>query len=118
MTNPTPHPHAAVIHAYADGHEVEYFDPVSENWCVYKGLSENAPLGHRLWQWRIKPVPERTYTQAEVDALLADQKARAIACVPKDAEKMKLHGSETSVHFIKNGWNECRAEMLWQLEDL
>ena len=54
----SPHKHAALIKAWADGAEIEYFGPTSQKWIA---------LTHPSWrdcdEYRIKPVPkpDRTF---------------------------------------------------------
>lgn len=49
----TPHKHAEVIRAYADGATIEYFDDGHEVWYVI-----DNPSFHTSMKYRIKPEPK------------------------------------------------------------
>lgn len=56
-----PHPHAAVIHAYADGAEIEY---LSESGAWHTAHSPHF-VAHM--QYRVKPEPVRVYPETKME---------------------------------------------------
>lgn len=67
MTNvKTPHKHAEVIKAWADGATIEYFDGADEVWCVV-----NTPGFHGSVKYRVQPETKKHKYRV---ALLSDGK--------------------------------------------
>ena len=62
---PTPHPQADVIHAFADGYEIESRHPFDEDWG-----DDLKPYFSEDYEFRIKPVINEALQEAE-EALLA-----------------------------------------------
>ena len=53
MTNPKRHPHADVIHAYAEGAKVQYHSSLENKWRDV----DYPPSFNPKTQYRIKPKP-------------------------------------------------------------
>lgn len=51
----TPHKHAEVIKAWADGHPVEYRMPSQEEWKAVD--FRYAPAFYEKWEYRVRPQP-------------------------------------------------------------
>ena len=51
----TPHPHAEVLRAIADGKEVECKLPNAHDWVNTVGYRFCNPLSEPTWHWRVKP---------------------------------------------------------------
>jgi len=49
------HKHADLIHAWADGAEIEYFNEHSNEWRTF--VNEHN-IWYEAWQYRIKPEPK------------------------------------------------------------
>ena len=73
----TPHKHAALIKAWADGAEIEMLFTVEDNWVPTKSPSWYASV-----EYRIKPEPKP-------DVVEWHNVARA-GCTPKSAPNIKL----------------------------
>jgi hypothetical protein len=54
----TPHRHADVLRAIADGREVEYSYDFGDNW---NDAGDKNPIAHDGYEWRVKPVPVIRY---------------------------------------------------------
>jgi hypothetical protein len=54
----TPHRHADVLRAIADGREVEYSYDFGNNW---NDAYDKNPIAHDGYKWRVKPVPVIRY---------------------------------------------------------
>jgi hypothetical protein len=50
----TPHKHAEVLRAIAEGREVEYSYDFGDNW---NDAGDENPIAHDGYEWRVKPVP-------------------------------------------------------------
>ena len=59
---PTPHKHAEIIKAWADGAEIEWYDPISKAWYAMK-----APSWSIHTEYRVRPHK----WQKEIDAFKA-----------------------------------------------
>jgi hypothetical protein len=57
----TPHKHADVLHALAEGREVEYSSQGMGAWEEYKDFCGINPINHCSLDWRVKPVPVIRY---------------------------------------------------------
>ena len=64
----TPHKHAALIHAWADGAEIEFLD--HETWVC------TSPSWNQTHQYRIKPTPRLSDEARELITLTMAQSAR------------------------------------------
>ena len=55
----TPHKHAEVLRAIADGNDVQCRKPSATDWYDYRhdGCGYD-PLTNHSWEWRIKPEPK------------------------------------------------------------
>jgi hypothetical protein len=56
-TERKPHPHAEVIKAYADGYEIEWMHPATEDWLFLR-----EPAFEPTQKYRIKPEPKKPPT--------------------------------------------------------
>ena len=54
----TPHVHAEVIKAWADGHAIEYRMTSQEEWKAVD--SRYAPAFYESWEYRVRPQPKRS----------------------------------------------------------
>ena len=52
---PTPHKHAAVIRAFADGEKIQYRDPKAKEYGWY---DTKTPRFHEYFEYRVKPEPK------------------------------------------------------------
>jgi hypothetical protein len=58
----TPHKHADVLHALAEGREVEYRCSPHSDWETLGNPETGAdPFYYPDWDWRVKPVPVIRY---------------------------------------------------------
>lgn len=63
------HIHAELIKTWADGAEIEWFDPVAQGW-----ISTSAPCWSFYTKYRVKPQPHKW--QKEIDAQAAGKQVQ------------------------------------------
>ena len=54
----TPHKHADVLRAVADGRAVQFMSEATDCWADYTDKINITPMTHARFQWRIKPEPK------------------------------------------------------------
>ena len=89
-TERKPHPHAEVIKAYADGYEIEWMHPATEDWVFLR-----EPAFEPTHKYRVKPEPKKppttwyqvVYRDWEGDVLLG-------GCLWTEAEAKDYYGDD------------------------
>lgn len=85
----TPHPHADVIHAWADGAEIQWRDPnkyrgiESSDW---RDCGEEGPQWYTVLEYRIKPEQSdlEKYGVEVGDVWCIDSEMKTVRCVTPD----------------------------------
>lgn len=91
----TPHKHAEVLRAIADGKEVQYQCQGEENWKDAKNPFNN-PITYPEYDWRVKPEPKPDFLTRRyigIDAhhyFFVDPMAEANVIFTFDGETRKL----------------------------
>ena len=90
----TPHKHAALIHAWADGAEIEFFHRSKDAWCT-----EALPSWGEYTVYRIKPEPKPDYPCGYVvnkygSILFCGSEPGANLKLTFDGETVKLKAAE------------------------
>lgn len=109
MSQHTPHPHAAVIKAWADGMPVQYREPGCSEWVDVRMFDErcfNTPRFYYNYEYRIKPA-----TIKYRNFLRETSSGRLAICVVTE-EDQKCEPRESWARFIKwlGDWQEVEVE--------
>jgi hypothetical protein len=102
----TPHEHAEILRAIADGKEVEWFDFRNNEWfpLAYNGRN---PITFEHLEWRIKP--EKKMLRYRVALLKNDKAEKSRAFAFSDSWARYI---EQDISFVKwiHDWQEVEVE--------
>lgn len=107
MSEPTPHPNAEVIKAWADGLTVQsYNQGYSDSWMDWR-TEESPPFGNKLLQWRIKPVQKTGWINIYPSIVIGDWKPdNDYYGVWPTKETADMHSRENRIAIIQITYTE------------